>query len=270
MFPYFDTTKWYVGPVAIHPFVILLAMSVTTGYWVTLWRAARDGVSRETVSELAVWMFGVGFAGTYLLALAYLPGVFMDIVRHPSQAVNFNWGMSSFGGFAGGLVGAAMFFRVRGIARSERIAFLDSVGFAVPFGWSIGRIGCYLMHDHPGIRTSDWLGVRYPEGVRYDLGLLEVLFLFALGAVFLFLDRNPRPPGFFRVALFLAYGVFRLLEDRLRIDPPRYFGWTVDQIAATAMIALGLAALASMCRVKISGWLRYATSVPGFGGNGSR
>jgi phosphatidylglycerol:prolipoprotein diacylglycerol transferase len=193
-----------------------------------------------------------------------------DIARHPSQAFSFNWGLSSFGGFAGGLIGAAMFFRIRGITRSQRVGFLDAVGFAVPFGWSVGRIGCYLMHDHPGVRTSSWLGVRYPEGVRYDLGLLEVLFLFALGAIFLFLDRKPRPPGFFRAALFLSYGVFRILEDRLRIDPPRYFGWTVDQIAATAMIALGLFAIAGMWRGKISEWFRYATSVAGCGGIDSR
>jgi phosphatidylglycerol:prolipoprotein diacylglycerol transferase len=268
MFPYFDTTKWHVGPVAIHPFVILLALSVATGYSVTVWRAARDGVSRERVSELASWMFGVGFAGAYLMSLAYIPSALADIARHPSRALSFNWGLSSFGGFAGGLIGAAMFFGVRGIARPQRVAFLDAVGFAVPFGWSVGRIGCYLVHDHPGIRTSSWLGVRYPEGVRYDLGLLEVFFLIALGAVFLILDRKPWPPGFFRVVLFLSYGVFRILEDRLRIDPPRHFGWTVDQMAATVMMVLGLTTLVGMRQVKIAEWLRYPTSASGSGGIG--
>jgi phosphatidylglycerol:prolipoprotein diacylglycerol transferase len=270
MFPYFDTSQWQVGPLAIHPFVILVAIAVTVGYSVTAWRVARDGVSRERVSELALWMFGVGFAGAFLMSLAYVPDALADIARHPSRVVYFGWGLSSFGGFAGGLIGAAAFFQMRGITRPQRVAFLEAVGFAVPFGWSFGRVGCYLVHDHPGIRTSSWLGVRYPGGVRYDLGLLEVFFLFALGAAFLFLDRKPRPPGFFRLTLFLSYGVFRLFEDPLRIDPPKYFGWTVDQIAATGMIALGLGALVHLHQSKISKWFRFATSVAGCRGIGTR
>jgi phosphatidylglycerol:prolipoprotein diacylglycerol transferase len=270
MFPYFDTSQWNVGPMAIHPFVILVALAVTVGYSVTACRLARDGVSRERVSELALWMFGIGFAGAFLMSLAYEPGALADIARHPSRVVYFGWGLSSFGGFAGGLIGAAAFFRLRGITRSQRVAFLEAVGFAVPFGWSVGRVGCYLVHDHPGIRTSSWLGVRYPGGVRYDLGLLEVLFLLALSAAFLFLDRKPRPLSFFRVTLFLSYGVFRLLEDPLRVDPPRYFGWTVDQIAATVMIALGLGALMRLEQGKISRWFRLVASVAGFRGTGRR
>lgn len=263
MFPYIDTSQWHLGPFSIYPFVLSVALAVTVGYSVTAWRATRDGVSRERASELALWMFGVGFAGAHLMSLAYNPSAAVDIAHHPSRAFSFYWGMSSFGGFAGGLIGAAAFFRVRGITQHERVAFLEAVGFAVPFGWAFGRVGCYLVHDHPGIRTSSWLGVRYPGGVRYDLGLLEVFFLSALGAAFLFLDRKPRPPGFFRVVLFLSYGIFRILEDPLRVDPPRYYGWTVDQIAATTMIALGLGALARMQQGRILGWFHYATSLAG-------
>jgi hypothetical protein len=45
------------------------------------------------------------------------------------------------------------------------------------------------------------------------------------------------------------------------IDPPRYFGWSVDQIAAAVMIALGLAALVEMNKSRMSGWIRYVTSL---------
>jgi phosphatidylglycerol:prolipoprotein diacylglycerol transferase len=100
-------------------------------------------------------------------------------------------------------------------------------------------MGCYLVHDHPGIRTTSFLSVRYPEGTRYDLGLLEALFLIALAAVFLFLDRKPRPRGFFYVAFLLLYGLFRFQLDRLHVDPPRYAGWTVDQVASSLMILTG-------------------------------
>jgi phosphatidylglycerol:prolipoprotein diacylglycerol transferase len=270
MFPYIDTSQWHIGHVLIRPFVILAALGTTVGYLVTVQRAARDGISRERISQLGLWMMGVGYACSYLMALAYLPAVVADAIRHPLRLTTFFWGLSSFGGFAGGLIGAAIFFRIRRIARAEQIAILDAVGFCIPFGWSFGRMGCYLVHDHPGIRTTSWLGVRYPGGTRYDLGLLEVFFLLALAAAFAYLGRKRRPPGFFTGALFVPYGIFRLLEDRLRIDPPRYFGWTVDQIASVAMIAFGLFALANLFRYMISTCSRYVTSAGGSFGIGTR
>ncbi len=243
MFPYFDTSDWHVGPTRVHPFIILVALGCFVGYLVAARRTAQDGFSQEQISELALWMFGVGFAGANLMTLAYVPSALPYLLHHPSYFLTIPWGLSSFGGFAGGLIGAALFFRVHRMPRDGKLAILDAVGFAVPFGWSLGRMGCYLVHDHPGIRTSSWLGVRYPGGTRYDLGLLEIFFLLAMGAAFLILGKETRPRGFFGVVLFLSYGTFRLLEDRVTIDPPRYFGWSVDQIAAAAMIAIsGLAA----------------------------
>ena len=265
MFPYFDTSDWHVGPMRVHPFIILVALGCLVGWLVTARRAARDGFSQEQISELALWMFGVGFAAANLMTLAYVPRASLDLMHHPSRFMTIPWGLSSFGGFAGGLIGAALFFRVHRIPRDGKLAILDAVGFAVPFGWAIGRMGCYLVHDHPGIRTSSWLGVRYPGGTRYDLALLESFFLLALAAAFLILGKERRPRGFFRVLLFLSYGTFRLLEDRVTIAPHRYLGWSVDQIAAAVMIALGLAGLVGMNKSRLSGWIRCVTSLASFG-----
>jgi phosphatidylglycerol:prolipoprotein diacylglycerol transferase len=252
MFPYFDTSQWHVGTWSIHPFVIFVVLGCTTSYQIVAQRVKRYGISQERISEFSLWLFGVGFTGARLVYPLYMydPATLMAALHHPLRLITFFGGVSSFGGFAGGIIGAATFFRVRGIPRTEAQAIRDSVYFSTPFGWSIARVGCYLMHDHPGVRTSSWLGVRYPGGTRYDLGLLEILFLLAQGGAFLLLDRKPRPPGFFAAAMLIPYGVFRLLQDPLHVDEAKYFGWTVDQIAATAMIAFGLAYAASIYRVK--------------------
>jgi phosphatidylglycerol---prolipoprotein diacylglyceryl transferase len=117
------------------------------------------------------------------------------------------------------------------------------VGYAVPFGWFFGRVACYLVHDHPGLRTSSWLAVKYPGGARYDLGLLEAMFLVLLCGAFWLLARAPRPPGFFFGAFFLAYGVFRVGLDQLHVDPPRYAGISVDHWAYGAATLAGAAVL---------------------------
>ena len=55
--------------------------------------------------------------------------------------------------------------------------YADSLAYGLATGWMFGRLGCFTAHDHPGIRTSFFLGVKYPEGTgfvtRFDLGLLE-------------------------------------------------------------------------------------------------
>jgi prolipoprotein diacylglyceryltransferase len=101
---------------------------------------------------------------------------------------------------------------------------------AFPFAWILGRTGCFLGRDHPGRFTTSWLGVEYPDRVRYDLGLIEALFAAALIAALPLTRRWPA--GLRTGSLLSAYGLFRFLLDRLHTDPPRYSGWTVDEISA--------------------------------------
>jgi phosphatidylglycerol:prolipoprotein diacylglycerol transferase len=88
----------------------------------------------------------------------------------------------------------------------------------------IGRLGCTLAHDHPGLPSTSWIAVRFPEGPRYDLGLIEFLFLIALTAAFYFLDRRPRPVGFYFGLYGVMYGGFRIWLDTLHIQPMRFYG----------------------------------------------
>src|SRR2546427_470013 len=84
--------------------------------------------------------------------------------------------------------------------------------------------GCAWVHDHPGIRSMSWLSVRYPGGQRFDLGLLEMLFLALLAVCFLLLGRKPRAPGFFAGWTFVIYGSFRVGLDQSHANPPRWMG----------------------------------------------
>ncbi len=66
--------------------------------------------------------------------------------------------------------------------------------------------------------------MRFPEGSRYDLGLIEFLFLIGLAAAFRILDRRPRPVGFFFGLYGVVYGGFRIWLDTLHIQPMRFYG----------------------------------------------
>jgi phosphatidylglycerol:prolipoprotein diacylglycerol transferase len=154
------------------------------------------------------------------------------------------WGaMSSYGGIAGGLLGAFALMKWRGMSRSEMLGLADCIGFAFPFAWIFGRLGCALSHDHLGVSSTHWLAVRFPDGPRFDLGLLEFFYTLVIAAVFWALARRRRPHGFFPALFFCVYGPARFAMDALRTGEARYFGWTPGQYASVAATLLGAGAL---------------------------
>ena len=116
-------------------------------------------------------------------------------------------------------------------------------------GWGIARLGCFVVHDHPGVLTHSPLAVAFPAGARYDLGLFDAALLFALTAIVWVLDRRGALKGRLIGVLALGYGTGRFFEDFLRAsDLPyhdaRYLGLTPAQYICFALVAFGIYRLA--------------------------
>lgn len=238
MIPYVTAEPIFIGGLVIQPFALLVSLGVLVGHFLLLARASRSGLRRGWAAEFSLSMVVCGFAGAVLFKLLYRP----DLITGAGWgALKSLPGISSFGGLFGALTGGAAYLMARRLARAEILRYFDAASFSFPFAFAFGRLGCTLAHDHPGLRSeTGWLTVAYPDGPRYDLGLLEFLFLCVLAAVLFALDRRNRSAGFFTVGLLVSYGTFRVVLDRLHVDPPRYAGLSVDQWAGTALVALGL------------------------------
>jgi phosphatidylglycerol---prolipoprotein diacylglyceryl transferase len=244
MIPYINLRVLHLAGITIAPFILLLTTAILIGFTVAVSHGRRYGVSRERIAEMSLWMVALGFVGAVLFKLLYV-----DPMLTEAAQVRFRYhGISSFGGIFGGCVAMMLYFWRRRLNLQSRLAMLDALGFAMPFAWAIGRMGCALVHDHPGIRSESVLAVLYPSGARYDLGLLEVLFHILLACCFLLLHRSQRPAGFYFAAFFCAYGPFRFLLDQLHVNPPRYFSVTVDAYASVTAALIGLLALAAVRR----------------------
>ena len=238
MIPYVTLPPLIVGSVVIQPFALLVSLGVLVAHFLLLGRAARQALVRSWAAELSLTMVTLGLAGSVLFKLLYRPDLLADVGC--AGALRYLPGISSFGGLFGALGGAWLYLAWRRIRGQDRLRYLDLVGFAFPFGFAFGRLGCALVHDHPGRRAEGWLTVAYPDGARYDLGLLELLFLISVCGLFKWLDRHPRRPGFFLATVLLIYGPFRVALDRLHVDPPRYGGLPVDVWAGVTVFSLGL------------------------------
>ena len=241
MFPYIEVSSWTIFHRTFPVFVTLVLWAVVVAVAIIVLRGRRAGLPASRLEEMCLWAVLIGFIGAHVFRLAYDGPAAWAVLKNPLTFLQIG-GIASFGGFFGGLAAIWAFFLRHRIRGTERWKYLDAASYAIPFAWIFGRMGCALVHDHPGIRTTSWLGVRFPGGTRYDLGLLEVLFLAAQALVFLWLGRRRRTPGFFFAAFFVPYGIFRLIIDQLHVDPPRYVGISVDQYAASSVICAGLAA----------------------------
>lgn len=263
MLPYFQQPSWQVGPLSIHAFGVAVALAATVGQRMADRRATRLGLEQTTVNGLGGWMLGGGILGAHLFSvLFYFPE---KLAADPWLLFRVWEDISSFGGMVGGGVGAMLFFHLRAptMPARARLAFVDLVAYVFPTALAIGRIGCALAHDHPGVVTSFPLGISlrtttaqaYLQGVYanaglaapsdvadlgfHDLGLYELLFL-ALVVLPLFRRwaQSDRPPGFFLAAFAGLYLPVRFALDFLRVADARYVGLTPAQWVAAGGLSM--------------------------------
>jgi phosphatidylglycerol:prolipoprotein diacylglycerol transferase len=108
----------------------------------------------------------------------------------------------------------------------------------------VARIGCFLVHDHPGRLTDFPLGVRFAGGARHDLGLYEAIVLFAIAGLLWSLWARRRLEGRLLGLLAILYGCARFLLDLLRASDvaypdARYAGLTPAQYGSMLLVAWG-------------------------------
>ena len=96
-----------------------------------------------------------------------------------------------------------------------------------------------MAHDHPGIASRSFVAVDFPGGPRFDLGLLEMLFLIPMSIAWMLAWRRPRPAGTYVRATILTYAPVRFALDFLRAEDVRYGFLTPAQwIMAAALIGV--------------------------------
>jgi phosphatidylglycerol:prolipoprotein diacylglycerol transferase len=236
MIPYLEIPPLQLGPITIQAFGALVLTSVFAGYFFGRRRADAVGIPREQLQDAVVWGLGMGFLVSHLMVLfVYEPHLLssgdIKLILNPSE------GMSSFGGFIGGVLGAWIGARK---VENRRLLF-DVMLQGFVFGWIFSRLACSVAHDHPGVLTDFFLGMPYPDGVRHDLGFYE--FLYTLGVLFpsiLLINRLRLPEGTTLAVIPILYGIGRFSLDFLRIDQKLIAGLTVAQWLSMLLIACGV------------------------------
>jgi phosphatidylglycerol:prolipoprotein diacylglycerol transferase len=238
---------FHIGSFPINTYGVFLALAFLCAILIAVRLAARDGLPRERIYDLSLWMLLGGLVGSKVLMLFTEP----EYRDHPLQLLSLDF-LRSGGVFYGGLIGAVLtgyFLMKRYKLPWWKTADACAPGIAI--GNFFGRQGCFAAGCCWGKPTSLPWGVKFTElghqitGVPTDVYLhpTQLYESFAMLLVFLFLfwlHKRRRFSG--QVILFyvLLYSIVRFAIEFVRDDPRGdIFGLTtLTGLSTSQMISL--------------------------------
>ena len=243
MLPYYNFEIIKIGPLTLHVWGLFVALGVIVAIIFGGKLARKQKLSEEIMFDSAIFML----VGAFLMARVFHVAVYEPTYYLAHLLDIFKiWqgGASSTGGFIGAFLGLFIYIKKRHLTKKDLYPYFDIMAVSLWLGWGIGRIGCFLTHEHPGKLTDFFMGVQYPGGSRFDLGLFESLVGFLLFAVYFSLFNYFYKKGSGLVAgySFITYAIIRFFLDFLRASPQDYMGGDIRYFMLTpaqwAMLAL--------------------------------
>jgi phosphatidylglycerol:prolipoprotein diacylglycerol transferase len=230
-----------IGPLRLQVFGPLVAAGVILGYHRCLHYAKKKDIDEFIARDLMFWVLVTGFVISHWVSVIfYFPA---RVEENPLVLLMIWNGLSSVGGFFGALVGFFWYLRRM---KQPYLVYIDMLMYGMLVGFTMGRLGCSLVHDHPGsiVDMTHPLAVG-PWGrtgeYRIDLGLLEFLYLVPVTLyVHLAYDWMKAKPGRLVGMVCLLYAPYRFVLDFMRDEDKRYLGLTTAHYATLVILAIGI------------------------------
>ncbi|MCC7357450.1 prolipoprotein diacylglyceryl transferase [Candidatus Uhrbacteria bacterium] len=236
MIPWIESQFIQLGPITLRTWGTFVACGFIIGAWTAARRAKKNNVDPKKVWDISIWLFMAAFIGARIFhVFVYEPGYYL---MHPWEALDPRLpGYAIYGGFIACAITFLVWIKKNSL---DFIQWADTLIWGLPIGCGIGRIGCFLIHDHPGTLSNSLLTVNYPDGQsRHDLGLYLSITGFVIALIFLFFDRKVRHPGFWFGLFLILDSASRLWLDFYRIADVRYSGLTPTQWITIPLIVTG-------------------------------
>ena len=212
-----------IGNFPINTYGVFLALAFLCAILITVKLAARDGLAREKIYDLCLWMLLASLIGSKILMLFVEP----EYRENPLQLLSLDF-LRSGGVFYGGLIGAILagYF----LMRRYNLPWwktADACAPGIALGNFFGRQGCFAAGCCWGTPTSLPWGVKFTElghqitGVPIDVHLhpTQLYESFSMLIVFFFLlwlHKHKRFSGQVILLYALIYSVIRFMIEFVR------------------------------------------------------
>ncbi|HZH32760.1 MAG TPA: prolipoprotein diacylglyceryl transferase [Pyrinomonadaceae bacterium] len=236
-----------IGNFPVNTYGVLLALAFLAALLVAARLGARDGLPRERLFDLGLWLLLAAIVGSKLLLLVVEP----EYREAPLRLLSLDF-LRSGGVFYGGFLGAVLTAYVL-VRRYELPWWRTADAFApgIALGQAIGRQGCFAAGCCWGKPTSVPWGVRFSElgqqvtGVPIDAHLhptqlYESFAAFFFFALLVWLHRRKTFNGQVILLYGVLYGTTRFIIEFFRDDPRGdIFGLTsLTHLSTSQLISL--------------------------------
>ena len=215
-----------IGNFPINTYGVFLAIAFLTAILITVKLAERDGLPRQKIYDLCLWMLLASLVGSKILMLFTEP----EYRENPLGLLSLDF-LRSGGVFYGGLLGAIIAGYL--LIRHYKLPWwttADACAPGIAIGNFFGRQGCFAAGCCWGKPTTLPWGVEFTElghqitGVPIDTYLhpTQLYESFAMLLVFLFLlwlHKRKRFSGQVILTYALLYSVIRFSIEFVRNDP---------------------------------------------------
>src|SRR3954464_2472898 len=215
-----------IGSFPVHTYGVFLALAFLGAIMVTVRLGSRDGLSKERIYDLCLWVLLASLVGSKVLMLFTEP----EYQGHPLALISLDF-LRSGGVFYGGLIGAVVtaYF----LMRRYKLPWwktADACAPGIALGNVLGRLGCFSAGCCWGKPTAEPWGVKFtelaheitgvPSGISlHPTQLYESVSMLLVFFFLLWLHRHRRFTGEVILAYALLYAVIRFIIEFFRDDP---------------------------------------------------
>lgn len=247
-----------IGKFTISSFGLMMVLAFVASYFQLRAGMRYLGIGDE--EDVSAIVFTAGVAGI-VGSKAYFA-----ILKGDWRFLFDRSGLVWYGGFFLAAIALAWLIRHRGLPLAPT---LDTGAAALPLGYAVGRVGCFLVGDDYGVPTDLPWGVAFPEGspntYAYSLRAFGVdlppeipgdtliavhptqLYETGMALIIWWIARSylKQRPAAGRVAalVIILLAVERFIVEFFRAKDDRFFGaLTLAQVLSIALLVLGLVA----------------------------
>ena len=238
-----------IGPITIHTYGFLIATAFLLGLWLALRQAAREGLSKEKVTDIGFYALFAGIIGSRIFFIAT---EWEHFSSHPADMLKiWEGGLVFYGGVIFAIPVAVWYARRQGLLLWQTA---DIWAPSIAVGHAIGRLGCFCAGCCYGLPTDLPWGVTFnnPETLAIRGVPLHPTQLYESAAellnfvILLAVRRRKAFHGQLFWVYVLNYAVIRALIELFRGDRERGFilpGISVSQGISAVMLVTACAFL---------------------------